>query len=1197
MNFLKQMETLFQAGTASGQSDGQLLERFVQRRDETAEAAFAALVDRHGAMVLRVCRQVLGDEHDAQDASQATFLVLARRAGSIGRRESVASWLHGVAMRVAAKARQAGARRRVREQRGGEMMATRRSIAVEQDENPEHFAQLHDELRGLSASFREPLVLCYLEGLTQEQVAAQLRCPLGTVQSRLARGRAKLKSRLTKRGFELSAVFSGAGLGTLQPSAAPDVWTKATVRLAMQFTRAKGSVTAMTSAALAHEVLANMLIEKLKASLTISLFAAVIISAAARWAIQEATVVATEIAAPLARYHQKQEPVPVPAQPLAPNRIERSMRGIVRDEQGKPVAKAWIGASVRSRLDVWKIVSSPNRVRECRQPFRDEHGEIVPPGALDKYFERVDDEGRWHPVHPHDIRLYRPSRPRWEGVTLEEPTAAPAPPMSGLLEVRVVKGGHRMTPLMWMGGPDETELAERSDADGQFAVGLMVVPGDPGSEVHVASPDFLRRGTHVVKADDPDEAVEITLRPVRQVRARVIEAPNDDPLARLNWYIYTLDERAPRASYLKEIHARGALVYNGLFDHPPADISPDEKRWFEAFLAAGRYRIRFESLTTVRLVDIVVPAGDGPLDLPDIRLETVAWIKMTGTPAREIEAIDMDGKPVRLADYRGKVVVLIFWSTGNEAGLYHPGDLAALKKRFPRQPLEILLLHDASVISLADYRKTAMAMQELCKLEQVPFRLLLDRPPSGNGAASMRPLAGEPGSGRSAEMYEIAKFPTTVVIDKTGKMVLSVQNDLPMYVTSAAMGKHRERVVKDVRDQLDGNPEENIALLDPYGYCALVWALEDEFGLPRSRAMKLSPLLREESLTANGPRVVKGRVVDLAGAPVVGAKLTPMDFNIAENQVTSDARGEFRFTATKVPFNPGDAHDPGVKEINLKVEAPSLATGILRIDTSFADHADFLSDEHLTIDKFGAISGAFTMSPGVTVTGRVFREARPVAGATVELRLVERPPSFPDQTIETKTDEQGAFHFRHVLPETEFWASVKLGTLEGHGTVIPARFETTEEGSTFDVGELKVERGRTLAGRVVCADGKVAPHDAAVVANCPNAAGSLQQRLSTGGRFEFKGLPEGPVSISVLFPGTPAAAGYRISPRNKCRNPRQPGQLSGHLDHDITDLTILLEPGQAAEAASLSSFELDLALIADFDDAKTGPIIGVPPGP
>jgi hypothetical protein len=117
MKLLKQIETLFRTGTAGGLTDGQLLERFVQRRDE---AAFAVLVDRHGAMVLRVCRQVLGDEHDAQDASQATFLVLARRAGSITRHDlspaGCTAWRcglrprHGSPPRVAGRASAGGVR-------------------------------------------------------------------------------------------------------------------------------------------------------------------------------------------------------------------------------------------------------------------------------------------------------------------------------------------------------------------------------------------------------------------------------------------------------------------------------------------------------------------------------------------------------------------------------------------------------------------------------------------------------------------------------------------------------------------------------------------------------------------------------------------------------------------------------------------------------------------------------------------------------------------------------------------------------------------------------------------------------------------------------------------------------------------------------------------------------------------------------
>jgi RNA polymerase sigma factor (sigma-70 family) len=188
MEFIKQIETLFRSGTAGGLTDGQLLERFLERRGEDAETAFAALVDRHGAKVLRLCRQVLNNEEDAEDAAQATFLVLARRAGSIGRRESIACWLHGVALRIAANIRVASTRRRARELRGVEMRTASNVVHADVGaiENHEDWATLHDELGSLPRTFREPLVLCYLDGMTQEQAAAQLRCPLGTIQSRLA---------------------------------------------------------------------------------------------------------------------------------------------------------------------------------------------------------------------------------------------------------------------------------------------------------------------------------------------------------------------------------------------------------------------------------------------------------------------------------------------------------------------------------------------------------------------------------------------------------------------------------------------------------------------------------------------------------------------------------------------------------------------------------------------------------------------------------------------------------------------------------------------------------------------------------------------------------------------------------------------------------------------------------------------------
>ena len=188
-----QLRALFQGGTVGGLTDGQLLDRFVQRSDE---AAFAALVERHGPMVLRVCRNRLGDPHDAEDAFQATFLVLARKARSIRQSEAVAGWLFGVAGRVSARVRAADRRRVRAEQRVG----VSPDLGIE-DRPPEPWPELYEELERLPEKFRLPLVLCYLEGLTYEQAAAQLRCPVRTIQSRLARGRERLRGRLERRGL------------------------------------------------------------------------------------------------------------------------------------------------------------------------------------------------------------------------------------------------------------------------------------------------------------------------------------------------------------------------------------------------------------------------------------------------------------------------------------------------------------------------------------------------------------------------------------------------------------------------------------------------------------------------------------------------------------------------------------------------------------------------------------------------------------------------------------------------------------------------------------------------------------------------------------------------------------------------------------------------------------------------------------
>lgn len=229
----RQLGVLFGSGTLCGLTDGQLLTRFTNGTPEAAEAAFSVLVDRHGGMVLRVCRGVLENTDDANDAFQATFFVLARRARSVRRPESVGSWLHGVAHRISARARVDAARRRTHERQRCELLASQTAGADADAVDP----SLHEEINRLPEKYRAPIVLCYLESLTHEEAAAHLGWPVGTVRGRLARARDLLRARLTRRGL---AVAVGAVAAPALPAeaAVPLALREATVNAARAFAAA-----------------------------------------------------------------------------------------------------------------------------------------------------------------------------------------------------------------------------------------------------------------------------------------------------------------------------------------------------------------------------------------------------------------------------------------------------------------------------------------------------------------------------------------------------------------------------------------------------------------------------------------------------------------------------------------------------------------------------------------------------------------------------------------------------------------------------------------------------------------------------------------------------------------------------------------------------------------------------------------------
>jgi RND family efflux transporter MFP subunit len=257
---VKDVETLFRAGTAAGLSDPELLERFVGRSEDGAEAAFAALVTRHGPMVLRVCRGELRDSHAAEDAFQATFLILARRARSIRKAGSLASWLYGVARRVAGRARVDRARRASRERRGAAMAEMR---AVVRDDPPELLPEIQEELDRLPPKYRAPIVLCYLEGLTHEEAAGQLSVPVGTVKVRLSRGRERLRGRLTRRG--LAPTLFAAALAAPARGGIPASLLDGTVAAAMRGAAVSTLGLSGPVAALVQGVLRAMFLDQLKA--------------------------------------------------------------------------------------------------------------------------------------------------------------------------------------------------------------------------------------------------------------------------------------------------------------------------------------------------------------------------------------------------------------------------------------------------------------------------------------------------------------------------------------------------------------------------------------------------------------------------------------------------------------------------------------------------------------------------------------------------------------------------------------------------------------------------------------------------------------------------------------------------------------------------------------------------------------------
>jgi RNA polymerase sigma factor (sigma-70 family) len=352
-------------------TDRVLIDCFTRAGDE---GAFEALVTRHGPMVLRVCRQVLGNIHDAEDAFQATFLVLARKAADLSWHESVSAWLHEVAYRLALKARTAACRRRVHESRVDGPLP----VAPGLGEITLREAQvvLHQELNRLPSKLRTPLVLCYLEGLTQDQAAQQAGWSLSTLKRRLKRALTLLEGRLQRRGLALAALLSVRMLTDVGSASAAGL--EEIVKAGAAFRAGKGAEQTSNAGLLANSLLRTMFLSRLRwaAAVTLVVIVVVVGGGLAAWhalSPDETPTINSSVQPQLARaplppvrndIQEKLEKAPMGNG--TPMRLKAAVQGVAFSPDGKFVAGC--GKMPDGTLRLWRAATGEEvwrRELEC----------------------------------------------------------------------------------------------------------------------------------------------------------------------------------------------------------------------------------------------------------------------------------------------------------------------------------------------------------------------------------------------------------------------------------------------------------------------------------------------------------------------------------------------------------------------------------------------------------------------------------------------------------------------------------------------------------------------------------------------------------------------------------------------------------------------------------------------------------------
>jgi RNA polymerase sigma factor (sigma-70 family) len=431
---LRYLEALYGAGTLVGLTDQQLLERFREanraENRQAAEAAFDALIERHGPMVWHVCRSLVANAHDAEDAYQATLLILVRKVNSVRREAALGPWLHRVAQRVALSTRSAAARRRAVERSAAERWQENADATGPraEPERSELNALIHSEISKLPGSFRAVVVLCDLEGVRYLEAAQRLNLPLGTVQSRLARARRRLRRSLARRGLSPQPSpeprgSHGSILAVAATQGVPSALARRTCQLAVLVASDPVCVRAVVSDSvqtLFEGGLRRMSLSKW-GGVIVTGMSGLFISAAMMHAYagsgQPAQDQPSGKAASSSEPAEKQTPKPQTTEPPAPRKLNATAgRGgaliyaLDKDRNRIPVqpdAPDGPAQEVVRNLQ-WVVVSGVVDHRQVQEWFR-KNGHITPPGASDAYRradlqrQALQKDGTWSPWESIDL--------------------------------------------------------------------------------------------------------------------------------------------------------------------------------------------------------------------------------------------------------------------------------------------------------------------------------------------------------------------------------------------------------------------------------------------------------------------------------------------------------------------------------------------------------------------------------------------------------------------------------------------------------------------------------------------------------------------------------------------------------------------------------------------------------------------------